>query len=147
MADRLGDRRQTRSRSRIVDETPGSTNQTVEPDQDPENSPVIRGRRSSRRTSNQANIRDSSKSDSKSKSKREKRSRTSNSQGEPGPSTESSDTSRTTKSRRVRFVSRITTGHFMYVGWGPFIFVSQGIVPNCFRANRLIGFYLTETIR
>jgi len=101
MADRLGDRRQTRSRSRIVDETPGSTNQTVEPDQDPEKSPVIRGRRSSRRTSNQANIRDSSKSDSKSKSKREKRSRTSNSQGEPGPSSESSDTSRTTKSRRV----------------------------------------------
>ena len=117
MADRLGDRRQTRSRSRVVDETPGSTNQTVESDQDPETSPVIRGRRSSRRISNQANIGDSSKSDSKSKSKREKRSRNSNSQGEPGPSSESSEVSRTTKSRRVRSVFQITltTRHFMIV--------------------------------
>ena len=117
MADRLGDRRQTRSRSRVVDETPGSTNQTVEPDQDPETSPVIRGRRSSRRISNQENIRDSSKSDSKSKSKREKRSRNSNSQGEPGPSSESTEVSRTTKSRRVRFVFQITllAARFMIV--------------------------------
>ena len=136
MADRLGDRRQTRSRSRVVDETPGSTNQTVELDQDPETSPVIRGRRSSRRISNQANTRDSSKSDSKSRSKREKRSRTSNSQGEPGPSSEASDVSRTTKSRRVRFVFRVTIidSTSFYDAYLVF-FVSQGIVAKLFSSE------------
>jgi len=55
------------------------------------------------------NTRDSSKSDSKSKSNREKRSRTSNSQGEPGPSSEASELSRITKSRRVSASAEIDT--------------------------------------
>ena len=142
MADRLGDRRQTRSRSRVVDETPGSTNQTVEADQDPETGPVIRGRRSSRRISNQANIRDSSKSDSKSKSKREKRSRNSNSQGEPGPS--STEVSRTTKSRRVRSVFQMTV-----INYSSFYdckieslhpFASQGIAVKLFFSEQFDWF-------
>ena len=103
MADRLGDRRQTRSRSRAVNEEPGSTNEPGEDSTD-ETSPVISRRRSSRRTSARTNAHDTSKTDSKSKTKREKRSRTSNSQGEPGPSSVTSDVSRNTKSRRVRFV-------------------------------------------
>ena len=106
MADRLGDRRQTRSRSRALDEQPGPTNEMVEPGEDSTDgtSPVISRRRSSRRTSTRTNTNDTSKTDSKSKTKREKRSRTSNSQGEPGPSSVTSDVSRNTKSRRVRFV-------------------------------------------
>ena len=103
MADRLGDRRQTRSRSRAVNEEPCSTNEPGEDSTD-ETSPVISRRRSSRRTSTRTNAHDTSKTDSKSKTKREKRSRTSNSQGEPGPSSVTSDVTRNTKSRRVRFV-------------------------------------------
>ena len=117
----MADRRQTRSRSRAVDEEPGLTNQAVEPDVDLETSPVRSVRRSSRRTSTRTKTNETSKSDSK--SKREKRSRTSNPHDEPGPSSVASPASRTTKSRRVRFV-------FHFAHSRPFCY-NFGVSRNC----------------